>query len=109
MAAIATGVYDTTYRGALRLRHTRAEYIRLSLVIVLMISAPFVLSPFWLTVADQVGIAVIGAVGLNLLTGSTGLISLGHGGFLAVGAYTSAILTARLGVPWPLSIAAAVV
>ena len=108
MAAVATGVYDTTYRSALRLRRVRAEYVRLALALAALLTAPFVLSPFWLTVADQVGIAVIGAVGLNLLTGSTGLISLGQGGFLAVGAYTSALLTSKLGVPWPLTMVAAV-
>lgn len=40
------------------------------------------------------------AVGLNLLVGSAGLISLGHAGFVAIGAYTSGLLMARAGVPW---------
>ena len=44
-------------------------------------------------------IAVIGAVGLNLLTGTTGLISLGQAGFLAVGAYTNAILLTDYHLP----------
>jgi branched-chain amino acid transport system permease protein len=46
------------------------------------------------------GIAAIGALGLNLLTGYTGQISLGHGAFVAIGAYTTALLTGRLGVPF---------
>jgi branched-chain amino acid transport system permease protein len=41
---------------------------------------------------------------LNLLTGYTGQISLGHGAFVAIGAYTSALLTGRLGVPFILSV-----
>ena len=49
---------------------------------------------------NQVGIAVIGAIGLNILVGYTGQISLGQGGFMAVGAYTAGILTARMGMPW---------
>lgn len=46
---------------------------------------------------------VVVAVGLNLLVGYTGLISLGHAGFVAIGAYTSGLLTARLGLPWPVA------
>ena len=43
---------------------------------------------------------VIVAIGLNLLVGYTGLISLGHAGFVAIGAYASGLLVSRLGVPW---------
>ncbi len=47
---------------------------------------------------------VIVAVGLNLLVGYTGLISLGHAGFVAIGAYTSGLLVVKLGAPWGLSL-----
>jgi branched-chain amino acid transport system permease protein len=47
-------------------------------------------------VANLIGVAVIGAVGLNILTGFTGQISLGHAAFVGVGGYTAAILTTRL-------------
>jgi branched-chain amino acid transport system permease protein len=50
------------------------------------------------------GIATIGALGLNLLVGYTGQISIGHGAFLAIGAYTSALLTAKLDIPFFLSL-----
>jgi branched-chain amino acid transport system permease protein len=109
MAATATGVYHRTYAGDLALRHTRAEHVRLALAIALVIAAPYLVSPTWLTVLDQIGIAVIGAIGLNLLVGSTGQISLGQGGFLAVGAYTAGILTARADMPFLVGIVAAVV
>ena len=46
------------------------------------------------------GVSAIVALGLNLLTGCAGLISLGHAAFLAVGAYTSGILVTRLGLPF---------
>jgi branched-chain amino acid transport system permease protein len=45
-----------------------------------------------------IGIAVISVHGLNILTGYCGQISIGHVGFMAVGAYTSAILTAKFGL-----------
>jgi len=77
------------------------------LALGILLALPYVLEPFWLTVACQAGIGVIAAVGLNVLTGYTGQISLATGGFLAVGAYTSALLTERAGLPVPLSVLAA--
>jgi branched-chain amino acid transport system permease protein len=106
--ATTTGVYHRSYQADLALRHTRVEYARLALVVAAVVAAPFVVSPFWLTVLDQIGIAVIGAIGLNILVGFTGQISLGQGGFLAVGAYTSGILVARADVPFLVGIVAAV-
>jgi branched-chain amino acid transport system permease protein len=106
--ATTTGVYHRSYQADLALRHTRAEYARLAIVVALVVAAPFVVSPFWLTVLDQIGIAVIGAIGLNILVGYTGQISLGQGGFLAVGAYTSGILVARADLPFLVGIVAAV-
>jgi branched-chain amino acid transport system permease protein len=61
-------------------------------IAILAIVLPFGLSAFWLTTATFVLIAAIGALGLNVLTGYTGQISLGHAFFLAVGAYTAAVL-----------------
>jgi branched-chain amino acid transport system permease protein len=108
MAATATGIHHRSYAQALALRHTRAEYARLILLGVGLVAAPFLLPRVWLTVACQAGIAAIGAIGLNILTGFTGQISLGQGGFLAVGAYTSAIVVMRAGLPTPAGIVAGV-
>ncbi len=108
MAATATGVYHTSYASELRLRHTSAEKARLWLVFGGLIALPFVIEPYWLGIVNTIGIAVVGAVGLNILVGFTGQISLGQGGFLAVGAFTSALLAGRAGLPVPLSMAAAV-
>ena len=106
--ATATGIHHRTYRAELRLRHTKAEYARLALMIVLLLVVPYVVDRYWLGIVNTILIAVIGAVGLNILVGFTGQISLGQGGFLAVGAYSSAILSERAGMPVPLSILFAV-
>jgi branched-chain amino acid transport system permease protein len=103
-----TGVYHSTYRSELRLRHTNAEQIRLWLAMLAIVAAPFVLTPYWLSVANRTGLAIIGAIGLNILTGFTGQISLGQGGFLAVGAYTSGLLVVRAGFPTLVAIVCAV-
>ncbi len=108
MAATATGIHHRSYTSELRLRATRAEYVRLGLMTVLLLVLPFVLDNYWLSQANLILIAVIGAVGLNILVGYTGQISLGQGGFLAVGAYSSAILSDRMGLPAPLAIVMAV-
>jgi branched-chain amino acid transport system permease protein len=62
---------------------------------------------YTLTLCVSALIAVVGAVGLNILTGTTGLISLGQSGFLAVGAYTNAILMADYGLPFWIGLPAA--
>ena len=53
---------------------------------------------------NRIGIAIIGALGLNILVGYTGQISIGQAAFLAVGAYSTAILEAKLGLPFYLAI-----
>jgi branched-chain amino acid transport system permease protein len=54
---------------------------------------PFVLSSYDVSLAAQVGIFFIAILGLNLLTGYTGQISIGHGAFMAIGGYTTAIMS----------------
>ena len=58
------------------------------LLVVLLLVLPLYIDEFWLRTGFAVCAAVIGAVGLNLLVGTTGLLSLGHAFFLAVGAIT---------------------
>ncbi len=95
-----SGIFHTTYEKDMALRRTPAQKVRLVLLIAFLLVFPFLANRYYLTLANQVAIAVIGAVGLNILTGYTGQISLGQGGFMAVGAYSAGILTARLGMPW---------
>ncbi len=68
---------------------------------------PFVSSPYMLYVINSMGIYAIAAVGLNLLIGYTGQISLGHGAFFGVGAYTAAILATKASFPFVVAVPAA--
>ncbi|OPY86936.1 MAG: leucine/isoleucine/valine transporter permease subunit [Syntrophaceae bacterium PtaU1.Bin231] len=70
---------------------------------------PFLSSPYLLYVINSIGIAAIAVVGLNILIGFTGQISLGHGAFFGVGAYAAAILATSAGVPFLLAVPAAAV
>ncbi len=95
-----SGIFHSTYQSDMALRRTYAQRVRIVLFLLFMITFPLWANRYYLTLANQVGIATIGAIGLNILVGYTGQISLGQGGFLAVGAYTAGILTAQMGVPW---------
>jgi branched-chain amino acid transport system permease protein len=54
---------------------------------------PFIVSDYNVSLAAQVGIFFIGILGLNILTGYTGQISIGHGAFMAIGGYTTAVMS----------------
>jgi len=69
-----------------------------TLVLVIVVLPLMLSNTYQYDVAITIGINAIVVVGLNLLIGFAGQISLGHAGFFALGAYTSAILTAHFGV-----------
>ncbi|MCD4838070.1 branched-chain amino acid ABC transporter permease [Neobacillus sedimentimangrovi] len=65
-----------------------------------------ILNPFYVNTLYTIGINIILAVSLHLVIGITGQFSIGHAGFLAVGAYVSAIITMKLGLPFPVALLA---
>jgi branched-chain amino acid transport system permease protein len=71
----------------------------ISLFLVLFVVIPLLADSYWLSVWNQVGYTVLGALGVQLLIGYCGQITLGHAAFLAVGAYTSTLFV--LEFPWP--------
>lgn len=72
-------------------------------LVVALLLLPLVLQKYWIYTLNLAAIAVIGALGLNLLTGYAGQISLAHASFLAIGAYSTAAL-AKAGAPFLLVI-----
>ena len=89
----------TTYSSDEAIFRTQTQKTWMGILIVLLILFPFLSSPYLLFLGCLVGIAVISATGLNILVGLTGQISLGHGGFMGVGAYTAVWLADNLGMP----------
>ncbi len=73
------------------------------LVIILLVIPPF-LGNFKIYFLGMLGVAILSAMGLNILTGYTGLISLGHAAFMGVGAYSCGLLIVRLHMPFYLAI-----
>jgi branched-chain amino acid transport system permease protein len=101
------GVFHQSYKSEMSIFQTWFARGWMALLFAWMLVFPFVAKPIGkalgtnvLYLANLIGIYIIGAQGLNLLTGYTGQISLGHGAFMGVGAYASAILTMKLGVPF---------
>jgi branched-chain amino acid transport system permease protein len=78
-------------------------------IAVIGVLLPFMVNGYWLSTAVFVLIAAIGALGLDVLTGRTGQISLGHAFFLGVGAYTGGVLGGRYGLSAALWIPAAAI
>jgi branched-chain amino acid transport system permease protein len=76
-------------------------------VLILLTIVPFIASPYMLYVLNLIGITSIATIGLNILIGFTGQISLGHGAFFGVGAYTAAILSTRFHLPLLVAVPAA--
>jgi len=101
------GDFRQTYAEDMAIFETPLPRFLLAAFLVALAAVPFVSSSFWLDVMNRIFIAVIAAMGLNILTGFTGQISLGNAAFLAVGAYSTAFLAGRMGLPFPLVIPAA--
>ena len=85
----------------------RPHVIGLLVLLVVVVALPFVLSNYRVFQLTLVLAYSIVLLGLNMLTGYNGQISLGHGAFYAIGAYTAAILMDKFGVPYWLTIPAA--
>lgn len=101
------GVLKTTYEADMALYPLPiARWTVLALGFVFFLLIPLTLHEYYLSIANLVWIAVIGALGLNILVGYTGQVSIGHGAFMSVGAYTAANLATRLDSPWPVNLLA---
>ncbi|MFI6481081.1 branched-chain amino acid ABC transporter permease [Nonomuraea sp. NPDC050663] len=77
-------------------------------VLVAFVAVPFYLEGFWLQTGLFAMSAAVGAIGINLLTGATGQLSMGHAFFLAVGAYAYVSFSDDLGLPTPIAAVLAV-
>jgi branched-chain amino acid transport system permease protein len=94
------GLYHENYRSDERIFQTWFVRIWLVAFLIACVLFPFYGSEYMISTMIEVGIAIIACHGLNLLTGFTGQISLGHAAFMGVGAYTCSILVGQAGVPF---------
>jgi branched-chain amino acid transport system permease protein len=103
------GGFRVSYRGDERIFDSAVPIVALAVLFAALAVVPQVATTYWLDVLNRIGIAIIGAVGLNILVGYTGQISIGQAAFLAVGGYSTAILEINAGLPFYLAIPIAAV
>jgi branched-chain amino acid transport system permease protein len=95
------GVFKTTYEADMALYPLPiARWTVAGIAVLMFLVIPLTLHEYYLSIANLISIAVVGALGLNILVGYTGQISVGHGAFMSVGAYTAANLVTRLDFPF---------
>jgi branched-chain amino acid transport system permease protein len=92
-----TGHFKETYAELVMLTDSPPVWLWSAVLVLALILAPHILNSYALSFLLIILITMVGALGLNILTGYTGLISLGHVGFLLTGAYAYAIVVARYG------------
>ena len=93
------GDFRTSYVEDMTIFDTNFARASLAFFLAVLLTVPLFATPYWMDVLNRIAIAVIGAVGLNILTGFTGQISLGNAAFLAVGAYSTAAIASRWNLP----------
>jgi branched-chain amino acid transport system permease protein len=98
--------YQTSYDQGRALLRTRGQTAMYALLAMVLLAAPFALPTFYVGEASFIFIMCIASLGLMVLTGFTGQVSLGQAAFLGIGAYTHAQLLVA-GVPLPISLMAA--
>ncbi len=97
--ALPSGTFNQSYAQDMAIFRTKTQWAMLLAFLAFLFTFPLYSSDRMLTIMTIMGITIISVHGLSILTGYCNQVSLGHVGFMAVGGYTSAILTSHLG--WP--------
>lgn len=100
------GSAKQSYAADAALFDSRTQWAWVGVLVASLLAFPFVANEYWLYLACLVAINIASTTGLNLLTGYTGLVSLGQSAFMGLGAYTVAILQIRYGTPMLLNLLA---
>ena len=102
-----SGVFKTSYAADMALYPLPiAKWAVAAFAGLFIVIAPLALGEYYISILNLILIAVVGALGLNILVGYTGQISIGHGAFMSVGAYTAANLVTHLHAPFWITIPA---
>lgn len=100
-----SGVFDTSYKQDIAINRTRTDKIISNGLFLLLLLVPvlaannIIFTTANVGLINRIAIAVIAVQGLNILVGYTGQISLGHAAFMAVGAYSTALMSRGFEVP----------
>jgi branched-chain amino acid transport system permease protein len=100
---LPAGTRNFTYAEDMAIFRTKTHWVLLVLFLIVLFALPLFWG-HWLSLAIRIGIQIIAIMGLSILTGYCGQLSIGHYGFIAVGAYASAYFTSQMGLPFLASI-----
>jgi branched-chain amino acid transport system permease protein len=95
------GYFSRSYGDDLKLANTRLRRTAVVGFLALLVAFPYLVSAQYVDLTNQAGIAIIGAIGLNILTGYAGQLSLGHAGLLGISGFAAGILASKQGLPFP--------
>lgn len=93
-----SGNFFRSYEAERSLWPTLGRRVWTGVALVALVVYPLVAGEYFVHLANQAFIVVIGAVGLGLLTGQTGLISLAHAAFIAMGGYAAGVVSVHTGL-----------
>jgi branched-chain amino acid transport system permease protein len=92
------GAIDDTYEKDLAIVRTVPQWAGLAVGLVFLYLVPYMVSAVALSTINYIAISIVALHGINILTGMTGLITLGHASFMAVGAYTMTLMVVHGGM-----------
>ena len=92
------------HRDHLKMLPFRMQQIGMVALLIGLLWIPLHSNSYVLGLLLQAMIAVVGAVGLNMVVGFTGQVSIGQAAYMAIGAYSTAVLTGKFGVPFLLAL-----
>jgi branched-chain amino acid transport system permease protein len=101
---LPSGTRNYDYATDMAVLRTKTHWAFFIGLLLLVFTAPLYLGNYWLGVFNLIGITIISITGLNILLGYCGQLSIGHAGFMAVGAYTTGVLTGEFGIPFPIGL-----
>jgi len=95
------GSFSETYANDMALLRTGWQRLALAVCLVALLAYPFVVSTPWVRFATISGITIIAVLGLQILVGFAGQVSVGQSAFMGMGAYFAAIAASKLHMPFP--------
>lgn len=98
------GDFKTSYTADMTIFESRTARIMMGAFLCVLFTLPLYTPGYLLDIINRIGIAIIGAIGLNILTGFTGQISLGNAAFMAIGAFSCGFLGTKFNIPFYLCI-----
>ena len=97
-------IFKTSYDNDINLFKDKIHFLQYVFLLVFALALPFIVNDYYLGEVALVLIWAIAGMGLMVLVGHSGQVSLGHAAFMAIGAYSVVILQSRFGLPFIVSL-----